>query len=1050
MILESDWETFTIDHLAELGWAPTTGSQTLAERAGPDDLVLHDRFTQALRRLNPTVPDEYLGQVRADIMQLRSADAITENRRFHTWLVGGYRGLSYLGADGQDVTPTIRLLGSPAENDYLAVQQVRLEQGDHKRRFDIICYVNGLPLVIVELKGAGAKANTATAIAQLHTYLDEFPMAFRHCVLTVASNGLDARYGTPFTSDNHYSPWKVDEQGQPITDPGVLQLESLVYGLFDHDRFGDIICNFVAFDEEDGALTKRVAKPHQYFAVRRAVDRTLDAVASNGKAGVVWHTQGSGKSMEMELYTALVLTHPELLNPTVVVITDRKELDGQLFATFQRSTLLPEQPVQVTTRAQLRSELTSRKTGGILFTTLQKFSLSTDEARVGADHPLLSDRHNVIVIVDEAHRSHYDDLDGYARHLRDALPHATMIAFTGTPISFTDRNTREVFGDYIDIYDLTRAVADGATVPVYFEPRLVQVKLAEDLSPEQIDLAADESTTGLDDAERDRIEKSVAVINAIYGAPRRLEQLATDIVSHWEQRRELMSSFLGGSPGKAMIVGATRQICADLYAQIIRLRPGWRSDSIDAGVIKVVYSGTAADPAPIRAHVRRDSENKVIKQRLREGDDELELVIVKDMMLTGFDAPPLHTMYLDRPLQGALLMQALARVNRTFEGKQDGLLVAYAPIAENLNAALAEYTVADQAARPVGKPVDEAAALVRSLVTALDEMTAGSGWRQLFTADDKKSWIKAVLHLTNWLRTPSTPGNKVPEGEQTLAARYRLLSGQLSRMWAIASGNETVGDLRRTIRFYEEVRVWMAKFDAQERQGSDQPIPEDIQRLLLGLVAKATAAGEITDIYDAAGLAKPDLGKLNEAAIQRITERPNSQLAIEALRNLLQVEAVRVTGTNVVRRKVFSERLTGLMNRYTNQQLTAAEVLAELASLANEVTAEANRGNRFDPPLSHDEMAFYDAVAQNDAALEQWGDEKLAAIARDLVTTMRSKVRVDWSKREDVRAALRAEVKRLLRQYGYPPDRQEDAVLLVLEQLESLAPGYAHQRRPGT
>lgn len=470
------------------------------------------------------------------------------------------------------------------------------------------------------------------------------------------------------------------------------------------ERFGQLVRNFIAFHVHDNEMQKRIAKPHQYFAVTKAVGSTIDAVTSNGKAGVVWHTQGAGKSMEMELYAHLVHTRSELLNPTIVVVTDRTELDGQLFDTFRASRLLPEEPVKITSRAELRSALSARDTGGILFTTLQKFGRTQAERDSGADHPLLSDRRNIIVVVDEAHRSHYDDLDGYARHLKDPLPKATLIAFTGTPISFSDRNTRETFGDYIDIYDLTRAVEDGATVPVHFEPRLIQVSRADGVSEEQIDDSADELTAGLDDVERERIEASVAIINAIYGAPARIEALATDLVAHWEQRRAVMSPFIGG-PGKALVVGATRQICADLYAAIVALRPEWHADGIDAGRIKVVYSGTPSDPAPIAQHVRRESQNKAIKQRLREVDDELEIVIVKDMMLTGYDSPPLHTLCLDRPLKGALLMQTLARVNRTYRGKQDGLLVAYAPLAENLDKALAEYTDADQQAKPVGRDI---------------------------------------------------------------------------------------------------------------------------------------------------------------------------------------------------------------------------------------------------------------------------------------------------------------------------------------------------------
>ncbi|HRA10007.1 MAG TPA: type I restriction endonuclease subunit R, partial [Microbacteriaceae bacterium] len=626
----------------------------------------------------------YLQQALAEIAAPKSLDAITENHRVHEYLAGGYP-LSYIDSDGAEQNPRIRLLGAPEQNDWLAVNQVTIRQGELHRRFDIVLYVNGMPLSIVELKRAGsASTGVAPAHAQLQTYLREFPMAFRFCVFTLASDGIEAKYGTPFTPLNHFAPWNVDDDGAPLAQPRIedgidmLPLDDALNGLYNQERFLKLTRNFTAFDEGASGLVKRIAKPHQYFAVNKAVGSTIQAVETNGKAGVVWHTQGSGKSMEMELYTNIVSRHPKLKNPTVIVVTDRNELDGQLFDTFNRSLLLAENPVRVSERAQLRDELSQRITGGIYFTTLQKFGLSEAEKLAGTQHPLLTDRRNVIVVVDEAHRSHYDDLDGYARHLRDALPNATLIAFTGTPISFAERDTRAVFGDYIDIYDLTRAVDDGATVPVYFEPRLIKVSFADGTTEEDIDQAADEYTLGLDDSERARVEASVAVVNAVYGAPERIETLAHDLVAHWEERRARMLPFLG-SPGKALIVGGTREICARLYDAIVRLKPEWHSDALDGGKIKVVYSGSASDQPPVSNHVRRDSANKAIKDRLKDAADELELVIVKDMMLTGFDAPPLHTLYLDRPLKGALLMQALARVNRTFEGKQDGLLVAYAP-----------------------------------------------------------------------------------------------------------------------------------------------------------------------------------------------------------------------------------------------------------------------------------------------------------------------------------------------------------------------------------
>lgn len=1054
MVSEAEWETVALERLLDHGWEATHASKLSpgahGGRVSWDDLVLRDRTLAAMRKLNPMVPGEYLEQALAEILSPRSQDALAENYRTHDILVNGYRAVSFLDSDGVEHNPTIRLLSHVVDdNDFLAANQVTIRSTELERRFDLVLYINGLPVVIFELKRAGAEgADIASAHAQLATYLHEFPMAFRFAVLTVITDGITAQYGTPFTSLNHFSPWNVDDNGRRIetgvsvgeTDIG-LELEYLIDGLFNQERFLQLQRNFVAFDEGADGYAKRIAKPHQYFAVTKAVGSTVSAVETNGKAGVVWHTQGSGKSMEMELYAHLVALQPRLKNPTLVVVTDRTELDSQLFEAFNRSRLLPEAPVKVATRNQLRDELSNRTTGGIYFTTLQKFGLTEKERAGGLDHPLLSARRNIVVIVDEAHRSHYDDLDGYARHIRDALPQAAFIAFTGTPISFAERNTQDVFGDVIDTYDLTRAVEDGATVQVYFEPRLIQVQIAGDVTEDELDAAADEAALGLDDVERERIEKSVAVINSVYGAPARLHALARDLLAHWDTRSDAMRPFID-SPGKAFYVGATREICAALYDEIVSIRPDWHSDAVDEGVIKVVYSGSAADSGLVSKHVRRDGLNKVIQKRLKDAEDPLQIVIVKDMMLTGFDAPPLHTLYLDRPLQGALLMQTLARVNRTFRGKSDGLLVAYAPVAENLSNALAEYTETDQTHRPVGRSVDEAADLTRQLVTAIDELCAGYAWRtQLMT--DAKSWIKAAVSLTNYLRAPSTPGNQPEEGVERVEDRFRKLAGQLARAWALSAGSQTLEDLRPTVRFYEEVRVWMGKFDAQARQSAGMPIPEEIQRLLSRLVATSTSTGGVIDIYEAAGMPKPSLTELGPEFVTQTQHSDNPHLAIEALRDLLTTESAQVTRHSIVRHRAFSEKLQELMNRYTNQQLTSAEVIAELVALAKEVAAEGNRGSAFTPPLSSDEMAFYDAVASNESAVQIQGPDVLAEIARELVAVMRRDIKTDWTVRDDVRAKLRSSIKRLLVKYKYPPDKQPEAIRLVIEQMESMAPRMA-------
>lgn len=1046
---EGNWEALVMDTLGELAWLPVEGKKIApgsGERESWGELIIPGRLRVAIERVNPGLPAAAVQEAMQVVLSPKSRDARGENFQIYRYLTEGVRSVDYADEHGAVHTPTIRLIdyADPYANDFLAANQVMVTDGDHKRRFDIVLYVNGMPVGVVELKKAGDEnAGLEGAHAQVMTYVEELPLAFRCNVACVVSDGIRAKYGTAFTPFEHYAPWNVDEAGKPVPQPGAtdadLAINLLLHGLFEQRRFIEILGGYVAFAQSDSGLVKRIAKPHQYFAVSKAIGKTVEAVRSNGHAGVVWHTQGSGKSMEMELYANQVLRHRSLGNPTIVVLTDRTDLDDQLYGTFEASELLPESPVQVMTRDQLRAELASRRSGGILFTTLQKFGKTREEKEAGRPHPLLSERRNIIAIVDEAHRSHYDDLNGYARHLRDALPHATMIAFTGTPVSQAERNTRDVFGDYIDVYDLTRAVDDEATVPVYYEPRLILVNLPEDVDPELIDERADEATAGLDDSERERIQQAVAVMNAVYGAPDRVRTLAADLVGHWEARSEQMRKFIGG-PGKGIIVCATRQICADLYRQIIVIRPDWHHRDIARGKVKVVYTGGPADPEDIRTHVRRSSHNKLIQRRAKDIDDDLELVIVQSMWLTGFDSPPLHTLYLDRPMRGAALMQALARVNRTFRDKQDGLLVGYAPLTENLYAALAEYTADDQNTKPLGRDLDEAMSKVRDLLEVIGNVIfEGYDWRAKKAARSPRAFLNAVAGAVNYLRDPATPGNQVAEGEPTLGERFRAAAAKLARFYALCSSHKEMSAHRDDIAFFEEIRVWMAKADADDRKARGLPVPADVQIYLRQITAGAIEAGEVTDLYEAAGVPRPDLSHLDEAYIERMQQSRHPHLAIEALRRLVEQEMRRVTRHNIVRQQSFSDRLVALMARYTNQNLTAAQVIAELVAMAKDVSADANRGKEFTPALTSDELAFYDAVAQNESAVTEMGTGILADIARDLVKSLRRDVTTDWVSRDDVRAKLRSTIKRLLARYGYPPDAEPAATELVLRQMETFA-----------
>ncbi|MBA9002818.1 type I restriction endonuclease subunit R [Thermomonospora cellulosilytica] len=1055
---EADLEYDVLDILGDLGWEPLEGKQIAVgsgEREFWEELIIPGRLRAAVAQINPELPASAVDEVVDLVLSPKSQDVRDENKRIHEYLTQGIRGISYVDEFGAEQHPTVHLINrrDPYRNEFLAVRQVMVVQRDERRRFDVVLYVNGLPLAIFELKKmTDERATPEAAHAQLMSYVRDMWQAFRCNVISLVSDGVSARYGTAFTPYNHFAPWNVDEGGEPVQQSGSWEESELslaLHGLFEQRRFIELLNGYVAFAQSDGGPVKRIAKPHQYFAVSKAIGKTIEAVRSNGKAGVVWHTQGSGKSFEMELYSNQVLKHPALGNPTIVVITDRTDLDDQLFENFDASELLPEKPVRVTSREELRTELSNRRTGGIYFTTLQKFSRTKAERDAGLHHPLLSERRNIIVIVDEAHRSHYDDLNGYARHLRQALPYATMIAFTGTPISEADRDTQAVFGDYIDIYDLTRAVEDGATVPVYYESRLIPVELPAKVDPEKLDEEADKATEGLDDAERRRVESASVTLNAVYGAPARLEKLAADIVEHWGKRSEAMKEFIG-VPGKGMIVCSTREICAALYRRIIAIKPDWHSDDVNTGKIKVVYSPEQKDSEELRAHWMRPSEHKTVQRRMKDPDNELELIIVKDMLLTGFDAPPLHTLYLDRSMRGAQLMQTLARVNRTFRNKQDGLMVGYAPLHENLLKALAEYTTTDQQTKPMGREVEEAIDKVRDIIEVLgDVLLEGYPWREKLRVKSPTAYRDTVHGAATYVWDSRHPLNQVEENretrerEPTLKERFLREAGRLARFYAVCSTSGKLNDLRDDIAFFRDVRVVVVKLEANRRRAEGRPIPADVELYLKQLTAGAIEAGDVTDLFSEAGLERPDLSHLDDAYIKKFQASKHPALAIEALRRLVQQEMRRVTKHNIVRQQSFSDRLLELMRKYTNQNISAAEVIAQLFELAKEVAADANRGQQFSPALTSDELAFYDAVAAKENVRNLMGDEKLADIARDLVKAVRRNLSTDWTARDDVQAKLRSIIKRLLARHDYPPEEEQDAIDKVIQQLETFADEWA-------
>lgn len=1076
---ESDWESLALDELAELAWEPANGNEFApgsGHRKSWDDLILYPDLREAVERLNPNLPPDAVRDVVGAATTPASQDTYEENRTAHGHLTAGIRSVTYTDTFGAEHNPTVRLvdLDDPDGNVYRVLNQVTVIDGEKRRRFDVVLYVNGLPLAVVELKRAGDEDTTLQdAHSQVSRYVQEFPTAFRYNAVVLVSDGITAKYGTPFTPYEHFAPWNTDELGErvePFSAEGIGDSGQnlALHGLFAQDRFLSLIKSFVNF--VPSKRMKRIAKPHQYHAVNRASEAVRVAAASDGKAGVVWHTQGSGKSEEMVLTTTMVMKDPALLNPTVVVITDRTDLDDQLYSTFLESEILPETPKQVLTRAELREELAAKRVGGILFTTLQKFGRTKEEKESGTDHPLLSNRRNIVVVVDEAHRSHYDNLNGYARHLRDALPHSTLLAFTGTPLSEADRNTRDVFGDkgdhngYIDVYDLKRAADDGATVKVFHESRVIHLVMDRDVDPTTIDDEADRITDGLDDVERTRVEQAVATMNAMYGAPARIRDLAANLVQHWETRRTAMQPFVGvsetgGAPGKAMIVCATREICVSVYDALRELRKEWHSDEFDKGAMKIVFSSnTRKDSERLLAHALSDSRRKAVINRAKDPEDELQLLIVNNMLLTGFDAPPVHTMYLDRPLKGAGLMQALARVNRRFRGKEDGLLVGYAPLTENLQQAIAEYTDADRQDRTLGQDLDRALDLLGNEYAILNDLLRGLDWRARLDVPSKTAFIDAALRAANHLLDPATAGNDpehLDDPRQTLGRRYREHAHLLERYYALCGSSTDIGERfpdhpawRRDIQFFVEVRAYMAKIDAMNREARGLPVARDVELYLAQLTSSVVETGGVTDLLAEAGLETADLTHLNDALVAKLQSSETPHLAAEALRRLIERKMREVTRHNIVRRTTFSERLQDLMVRYMRQQCTSAELIAKLVEMAKEVMEDARRGEKFDPPLDWRELAFYDAVADHGTARSVMGDEVLAGIARELVAEVRNKLKPDWIAREPVRARLRSAIKRLLARRNYPPDGTPEAIDLVLKQMEHFANEWSTNGTP--
>jgi len=1027
-IPESGVEEVCLDYFADLGWEILRGpdiapGEARAERSSYREALLEDRLSAAIACFNPRLTSAAIEDVIATVRRPDSADVLAENWRIYKLLTTG------VPVERRDDSGEIRHdlawlvdFDHPVRNEFVAVNQYSLEGHQNIRRPDIVLFVNGLPLGVVELKVPGKeRATLRGAYDQLRTYAAEIPALLAYNAVCVLSTGTQARMGPLLGPYEHYAPWKTID-GKRLAAPGTPEMEVLVRGVFDPARFLDLVRNFICFSDEHGVVVKRLAKYHQFHAVNKAVDTTLAAMKRrDGRAGVVWHTQGSGKSLEMLFYVGKVMRHPDMANPTVVMLTDRNDLDDQLFdEVFAPARTLPETPVQAESREHLQDLLRSKASGGIVFSTMQKFGLTKEDRNANRSFPLLSDRRNIVVVADEAHRTQYDLIDGLARNLRDALPNASFMGFTGTPIETADRDTRAIFGEYVDVYDLTQAVEDEATVRVFYEARLARVELPDDVRA-RLDQEFDAVTELAETDTREHLKTRWARVEAIVGADKRLAEVAQDLVEHWEKRQS-------AEVGKGLIVCMSRRICVSLYDQIIKLRPEWHSDDDDEGTIKVVITGSASEGPELNRHVRSKDRLRALKGRAKDPEDPLELVIVRDMWLTGFDSPSLHTMYVDKPMRGAGLMQAIARVNRTFRDKPGGLVVDYIGIAESLRAALADYTDRDRERQEVGAPVEEALALLAEHHEICCELLYGCPWREALESGTDRAKLEAIQEaLDHLLRGVD------------LADRFLQHVRVATQSFTLVVSSPEAMTYRDDLAFFQAVAVNVRRLRADDRAGLSDDV--ELETALRQVVSDAVTSAGVIDIYAAAGIARPDISIIDEAFGERLSTNPHPNLQIELLRRLLATEVKAIARHNVVAERRFSEMLERAMNAYTNRSLTAAEVIAELVELAKEMKIERERGATLG--LRDDELAFYDAVCQNDSAVMELGDDVLKKIAHDLVEVVRANATVDWDKKEQVRASLRRHIRRLLTKYHYPPDKQDAAVQLVMQQAEVLAAGVA-------
>lgn len=1026
---EDEIEQMALQTLQEQGYSIVNGS-TLNRLY--NEVILTDRLEQSLAKINPEIPTEILDEAVRNVLRVQFTTLLANNEAFHKILT---EGVDIKGREGDQIkTFKVWLVDfqNPENNNFTAVNQFTILENHNNKRPDVIVFINGLPLVVIEIKNAtDEKATIRLAFDQLQTYKQAIPSLFNYNSFLIATDGWFAKAGTITSDWSRFSSWKIPTVATETfrvaeeevkyhsslfqAERSSPEMDIVLQGMLDKKTLIDLIRFFTVFERTKDKTVKKIAAYHQYYAVNKAIFSTVKAAAYTGdqRAGVVWHTQGSGKSLSMVFYAGKMVVTPQLNNPTLVVLTDRNDLDQQLFETFSNcQQLIRQTPVQAENRNHLQT-LLSVSSGGVVFTTIQKFM----PAEAGGVYPKLSDRRNIVVIADEAHRSQYDFIDGYARHMRDALPNASFIGFTGTPIEKEDRNTQAIFGDYVDVYDIQQAVEDGATVRIFYESRLAKIEL-DPQEQQIIDQRIEEVTEEDELTERQQRFAKWTQQEAIVGSEKRLKQVAADIVKHFEQRSDVFD-------GKGMIVCMSRRICVALHNAIIEIRPDWYNGDDDKGAIKVIMTGSSSDPLDWQEHIRNKPKRKSIGDRLKDPQDALKLVIVRDMWLTGFDAPCLHTLYVDKPMTGHNLMQAIARVNRVFKDKEGGLIVDYLGIAQDLKKALSIYTASGGKGK-IEFDQEEAVAKMEELYEVVVDLFDKFDYKQFFSLDPRKK-LSYLLDATEHILS-------IDKGKE----RFSTNVNNLSKTFAISVPHPKALAIRDDLSFFQAIKARISKLRESNKKHSD----EEVETAIRQIISDALISTEVVDIFQAAGLNKPEISGLNilsDEFMAELKDMPRKNLALELLRRLLNDEIKERSKSNIVQSKKFSEMLSDAIKRYQNNAITAAEIIEELIKLAKDLKTADKRGESLN--LDFRELAFYDALEVNDSAVKVLGDEILKTIARELVESVKNSVTIDWDKKESVQAKMRVMIKRILKKYGYPPEKQEQAVKTILEQANLIAEG---------